>query len=73
MMLRDPYEVLGVDKGATPQEIKSACELLHTLPDHCRICNMMLRETMCHQHLSRHVSRIYVLTRLPGMGLLKCC
>ena len=29
-MLRDPYEVLGVDRGATSQEIKSACELLRT-------------------------------------------
>ena len=27
-MLRDPYEVLGVDRGASSQEIKSACEYL---------------------------------------------
>ena len=25
VVLRDPYEVLGVERGATAQEIKSAC------------------------------------------------
>lgn len=63
VMLRDPYEVLSVDKGATPQEIKSKCELLHTLPDACQ---------MSEQGLLRRVSLIHVLTRPPGILLLGC-
>ena len=35
VMLRDPYEVLGVDRSATPQEVKSACESWHVLPPYC--------------------------------------
>lgn len=38
VMLRDPYEILGVEKGATAQEIKSACKQLNS--SHCHIASV---------------------------------
>ena len=67
VMLRDPYEVLGVDKGATPQEIKSACEQLYS-------------SSHCYKRTRKHLAaeykfpapcpNKYVLRTSPGMSVL---
>ena len=70
VMLRDPYEVLGVDKGATSQEIKSACELLHTFASLLQALPMNELWLRCISRHSHYACLSHMFSSTPGMMLL---